>query len=78
MEGRAVTDRLSGYVVTLEADIREDDAKKITKALGMIKGVLSVEPVIADQFAEQMWRGRLYHVLSTSIDDVIHTAVFGE
>lgn len=43
-----MTDRHSGYVVTLAEDIREDDAQAVIAALGMVRGVLSVEPVVAD------------------------------
>jgi len=43
-----VTDRHAGYVVTLAKDVREDDAEEILTALRMVKGVLSVEPIIAD------------------------------
>jgi hypothetical protein len=43
-----MTDRHAGYIITLAQDVREDDAKEILTALRMIKGVLSVEPIIAD------------------------------
>lgn len=43
-----MTDRLSGYVVTLEIDIRDDAAEAITNAIKMIKGVLSVKPIVAN------------------------------
>jgi hypothetical protein len=43
-----MTDRHAGYVVTLDRDIREDDAEAILNAIRMIKHVASVEPVIAD------------------------------
>ena len=41
-----MTDRHSGYVVTLRTDVREDDGEAILTALRMVKGVLSVEPVV--------------------------------
>lgn len=43
-----MTDRHAGYIVTLEGDIREDDAEAIINALRLVRGVLSVEPVVAD------------------------------
>lgn len=43
-----MTDRHAGYVVALGEDIREDDAEAIMAAISMIKGVLSVQPVIAE------------------------------
>lgn len=43
-----MTDRHAGYIVTLEKDIREDDAEAVIEALRMIKGVLNVQPVVSD------------------------------
>jgi hypothetical protein len=43
-----MTDRHAGYVVVLAEDIREDDAESTLNALRMVKGVVSVTPVIAD------------------------------
>jgi hypothetical protein len=43
-----VTDRHSGYIVVLADDIREDDAEEgVLNAIRMIKGVVSVKPVLA-------------------------------
>jgi hypothetical protein len=41
-----MTDRHCGYIVTLEKDIRDDDAKDTITALRNIKGVVSVEPIL--------------------------------
>lgn len=43
-----MTDEHAGYIVTLNTDIREDDAESILTALRMVRGVLSVEPVVAN------------------------------
>jgi len=44
-----MTDRHSGYIVVLAADVREDDAEEgVLNAIRMIKGVASVKPVTAD------------------------------
>ena len=43
-----MTDRHAGYVVTLTSDIREDDAESTLNALRHIKGVVAVEPIIAE------------------------------
>ena len=43
-----MTDRYYSIGVVLEKDIRDDDAECILKAIKMIRGVLSVEPHIAD------------------------------
>ena len=64
-----MTDRHSGYVVTLASDIREDDAEAIITALGQIRGVISVTPVVADvqtavasQRAKIKWSQKLYEL----------------
>ena len=57
-----MTDRHAGYVVTLEEDIREDDAANIVCALNMVEGVLSVRPVVGSvdiHIAEERARTRL-------------------
>lgn len=43
-----MTDRHAGYVVTLEKDVREDDAQATINAIAQIKGVISVTPVVSD------------------------------
>lgn len=43
-----MTDRISGYIVTLKDDIRDDDAEQITNAIKMVKNVLTVEPIVSD------------------------------
>lgn len=45
-KGATITDRHSGYIVVLENEIRDDDAQPILDALRMIKGVISVEPIV--------------------------------
>jgi len=62
-----MTDRHAGYLVVLDRDIREDDAEEgVLNAIRMIKGVVSVEPVIAgaQQYAaasrrDVQWRDAL-------------------
>lgn len=43
-----MTDRYSGFVVSLEKDIREDDAQATIAAIQQIKGVIGVQPVVGD------------------------------
>jgi len=43
-----MSDRYFALTVILEDTIREDDAKYIMDAIGMIKGVARVEPLLAD------------------------------
>ena len=43
-----MTDRHAGYIVTLERDMREDDAEEsVLIALRMIRGVASVDPIVS-------------------------------
>lgn len=42
-----MTDRLKGYNVILERDVREDDAEYIENALKMVKGVGQVVPLVS-------------------------------
>ena len=66
-----MTDRHAGYLVTLDEDLRSDDAEEILTALRMVKGVLAVEPIIARPSQEQIgyqradheWRLRIYGLL---------------
>ena len=66
-----MTDRHSGYLVVLAEDIREDDTGESTlAALRMIRGVQSVEPVLADFAAtveasrrDDAWREALRQLL---------------
>jgi hypothetical protein len=49
-----VTDRHTAYIVTLEDHIRSDDAEEgVLNALRMTRGVLDVQPVVADYGAER-------------------------
>lgn len=41
-----MTDRFKGFLVTLDNEIREDDAQEIINALNMVKGVLKVKPYV--------------------------------
>lgn len=65
-----MTDRLAGFVVTLEQDLRDDDAQATIAAIRQIKGVISVEPVlggpdihIAEERARLNITTRLYDAL---------------
>jgi hypothetical protein len=43
-----MTDRYAALVVTLKADIREDDAEPLIDAIRLLRGVASVRPVLAE------------------------------
>jgi hypothetical protein len=43
-----MTDRYNYIVVGLEKDLREDDSQALIRAISLFRGVLSVEPHVAD------------------------------
>ena len=65
-----MTDRIKGYVVTLDRDYRTDDVEEIRNALLMVKGVLSVEPSVA-QLDDHMNRQRVRLELHEKLFNVL-------
>jgi len=61
-----MTDRVKGFTVTLERDIRDDDFQQILEAVEMIKGVLHVEPVLVTH-QDHMVKTRLKHDITMNI-----------
>lgn len=43
-----MTERVKGFIVVLDKDIRIDDAENTINAIRMIKGVTSVEPSVVE------------------------------
>lgn len=43
-----MTDRYNALTVVLDRDIREDDAEMLINAIRMLRGVLTVDPHVAD------------------------------
>lgn len=43
-----MTDRIKGFTIALDNDIRVDEIEYIVNAIKMIKGVNNVEPLVAD------------------------------
>jgi hypothetical protein len=69
-----MTTRLKAFVVTLNADIREDDAESIRTALLMVKHVASVEPLSAnleDHTARMRVRAELAKKLWKLCDEIL-------
>jgi hypothetical protein len=66
-----MTTRLKGLTVAFAADIREDDAEAVIKAIRMIRGVLDVAPI---EHTPNDWieRQRVRDELSTKLWDVLH------
>lgn len=63
-----MTDRHIGYIVTLEHDIREDDAAATIAALRQIRGVLNVTPVVSDAHVEMIAERRARSKFLGSLD----------
>lgn len=51
-----MTDRVAAFLVTLDEDRREDDIEAIMTALGMVRGVVKVEPMWELRIAEERAR----------------------
>lgn len=69
-----MTDRHAGYVVVLAENIRDDDAQSIVAALCMVKGVLSVEPVISDpgiSIATARAKGEVFEKFMSFAKDIL-------
>ena len=65
-----MTNRIAGLTVTLQADIRDDDAQPIIDAILLLKGVVSVKTHVADMehnFALQ----QALHELRQQMQDVL-------
>lgn len=64
-----MTDRFKGFIVTLEDDMRSDDAQCVIDAIEMIKHVKSVKPVVAN-YDDHMNRERVRLELWNKIYDL--------
>lgn len=54
-----MTDRLSGFQVTMRTDVRDDDAEAVISAIRMIKGVADVRPILAENYNPEVIRQRI-------------------
>lgn len=57
-----MTDRIKGFTITLEEDIRIDDIEYIKNAISMIKGISSVDETLTnvdDHMNRQMVKGKI-------------------
>jgi hypothetical protein len=73
-----MTDRHAGYLVTLDEDIREDDAQDLITAIEMLRGVLNVTPVTSDrlitdvteQRRDAAWRVALANLVRNGPEEI--------
>lgn len=70
-----MTDRVKGFNVTLESDVRIDDIETIMNAIKMIKGVVDVEPniVTTDDLFNRVrikneYRNKLYKFINDEFE----------
>jgi hypothetical protein len=69
-----MSDRVSGFLVTLERDLRDEDAEAIKTALEMVRHVLSVKalPENGNNWEVMMATDRVRQELSEKLWEVIH------
>ncbi len=65
-----MTDRAHSLIVVLEHDLRVDDAQSLIDAIGCLRGVLSVSPIVADPVSHMAER-RARVELQTKVLEVI-------
>lgn len=66
-----MTDRIHSVTVVLDKDYRDDDLEALMTALKMLKGVIAVEPHVADPVT-MMAYARARHDLSDKIWEVLY------
>lgn len=69
-EESRVSDRLKGFVVVLDTDIREDDAENIRIAIAALRNVISVSPVPTDM-NDHFARTRVKHELREKLWEIV-------
>lgn len=65
-----MTDRVGGFLVTLEKDMREDDALELVSAIAQFRGVLSVDRVLVDT-TQQIATNRAVQELVEAITEML-------
>lgn len=66
-----MSDRYHSLTVVLEKNMKDEDAKSIIEAIGWMKNVLSVTPVVADP-ASYMAESRARHDLAEKLWKVLY------
>jgi hypothetical protein len=69
-----MSERYSGFVVTLKEDIGEDGCKAITNAIRLIQGVVSVES-IAGGAVEQINRERIRQEIGEQLLEIVYPSL---
>lgn len=66
-----MSDRLKGIVVTFKNDIKDEDAEDILTAIRMVKGVLSVKPLITN-YEQHIAEERVRHEIHKQLFDIVY------
>ena len=68
-----MTDRYKGFVVSLDEDMRSDDAEALIVAIRQLRGVIAVEPVVAnmnDHITAMQLKSRIADALWKALNEV--------
>jgi len=65
-----MADRMKGFVVTFEEDLKGEQLEQVKNALLQIKGVITVDPVVT-RIDDLMNRQRIRYELSTKLWQVL-------
>jgi len=65
-----MSDRIKGFIVTLDKDLSEEASDHVLKAIQMVKGVLAVEPITADLMGDEHIRTRTLIKLQNDVLEV--------
>ena len=66
-----MTDRVHSLTVVLDHDVREDDVQSLTKAIHMMRGVLSVRGEVSDM-TSHMAEERARHDLGQKLLQIVY------
>lgn len=66
-----MTDRINGVIVTFSKEIREDDAEAVLNAIKMVKGVLTVKPIVSG-YEQHIAEERVRRELTDKLFKVLH------
>jgi hypothetical protein len=81
-KGDTMTKRVSGFVVTLEQDMREDDAQEIVRAILLLKGVVNVDAIgsapLDQHTIQRRLQAKMLHAVATAFEEPRHLSTHGD
>lgn len=72
-----MSDHYNSFIVILEHDIKDDEAKPIIEAIKQLRGVLNVEPHIAG-FEDAIAQSRVRTEFGRKLLTIIYPDVYGK